>query len=84
MDWQLTAWRMDGNGGWAQQPIITAKAQKPFFADHPDLYVEKLQEMHDDPLFARGPFYTLIGKLKDSADHAWDLRLATVGKELLA
>lgn len=71
LDWQLTPWLMNGLGGWKQQPVITAEAEVPFFADHPDKYIAKLQSMHDDPKYARGPFFTSIGQLKDGREQSW-------------
>lgn len=72
-EWQLTPWLMDGKGGWQQQPIITITGQIPFFADYPNNYIEKLQQLHDDPTIARGAFYTLIGQLKDGLEQSWNV-----------
>lgn len=72
-EWQLTAWRANGSGGWKQQPIITIEGKTPFFADHPLDYINKLQEMHDDPAVMRGIFYTMIGQLKDLLDNSWEV-----------
>lgn len=63
---------MDGHGGWKQQPVILIEGQLPFFADHPDKYISKLQEMHDDPRFARGAFFTFIGQFKDTLEQSWN------------
>ena len=73
LEWQLTPWTMNGQGGWKQQPVITIEGRIPFFADHPQAYIDKLQEMHDDPTLARGAFYTLIGQLRDAKEQAWRL-----------
>ena len=71
LEWHLTAWKVNSKGGWRQQPIILIEGREPFFADHPDDYIRKLEEMHDDPLIARGTFYTLIGQFKDTIDLTW-------------
>lgn len=72
MEWQLTPWRANGDGTWKQQPIITIEGRVPFFGDHPLDYINKLQEMHDDPTIARGIFYTMIGQFKDLLDNSWE------------
>ncbi|GAJ22428.1 unnamed protein product, partial [marine sediment metagenome] len=35
LEWHLTPWRMNGHGGWKEQPIILIEGQEPFFADNP-------------------------------------------------
>ena len=72
LNWSLTPWLMNGQGGWKQQPVILIEGQVPFFADHPDAYIEKFEEMHDDPALMRGQFYTLIGQFKDALEQAWE------------
>ncbi len=71
LEWHLTPWTMTGERSWKQQPVILVEGQIPFFADHPDEYIAKLQEMHDDPAIARGSFYTSIGQLKDAMELVW-------------
>lgn len=71
LEWHLTPWTMNGQGGWKQQPIILIEGRTPFFADHPDDYIIKLQEMHDDLVLARGSFHTFIGQLKDATEQYW-------------
>lgn len=71
LEWHLTPWIMDGHGGWKQQPVILIEGRVPFFADHPDAYIAKFQEMHDDPALARGAFYTLIGQFRDAMEQSW-------------
>lgn len=65
---------MNGQGGWKQQPIILIEGQVPFFADHPQAYIDKLQEMHDDITLVRGLFNTLIGQLKDGMEQSWEVK----------
>lgn len=74
LEWQMTPWTMDGQGGWKQQPVILIEGQAPFFADHPQGYIDKLQKMHDDPALAQGSFYTLIGQLKDAMEQFWGVK----------
>jgi len=62
---------MNGNDGWKQQPVILIEGKTPFFADHPNDYIAKLQEMHDDSTLARGSFYTLIGQFEDAMEQFW-------------
>lgn len=69
--WQVTPWVMNGKGGWTQQPVITIEGEIPFFGGHPNDYIGKLTEMHDDPQYARGIFYTVIGQLRDGLELAW-------------
>lgn len=71
LSWILTSWLVDGHGGWKQQPVIIIEGQVPFFADHPNDYIKKLEEMYDDPQIARGQFYTFIGQFKDALEQAW-------------
>lgn len=70
--WSLTPWQMKGDGTWKVQPIIVVEDHMPFFADHPDAYIERLEEMHDDPTLERGRFFTQIGELKDGLELAWN------------
>lgn len=73
LNWTVTSWQMNYRRGWKTQPvIITEGAVQPFFADHPDAYIQKLQEMHDDPTFERKEFYTLIGQFRDGLEQFWD------------
>lgn len=74
LEWHLTPWTIDGHGSWKQQPVILIEGQIPFFADHPDNYIAKLQEMHDDLTLARGQFYTLIGQFKDATEQFWGVK----------
>ncbi len=72
----MTPWVMNGQGGWKQQPVILIEGRVPFFADHPDAYIAKLQEMHDDAALARGQFYTLMGQFRDAVEQAWSIQPA--------
>lgn len=65
---------MSGNNGWKQQPVILVEGRVPFFADHPQAYIDKLQELHDDPAIARGSFYGCIGQLRDALELAWHVK----------
>ena len=76
-NWSLTPWQMSGKGGWTTQPVILVEGQRPFFADHPDAYAAKLQELHDDPALMRGPFYACIGQLKDATEQVWNIKEAS-------
>ena len=69
--WTLTPWQMNGMGGWKQQPVILVEGRVPFFADHPNDYIAELEQLHDDPDVARGPFWSLIGQLRDAYESAW-------------
>lgn len=71
LGWRITEWLMSGEGGWKVQPVILVEGQKPFFADHPEDYIKKLEAMHDDPALAKGSFYTFIGQLKDGLELHW-------------
>lgn len=73
--WSVTQWLMNGQGGWKLQPVILIEGEVPFFADHPSTYIKKLQEMHEDKTLMRGPFWTLLGQLKDAMEQAWDVGL---------
>lgn len=75
LSWVLTPWLMNGQGGWKQQPVILVEGRVPFFADHPQAYIDKLQELHDDPALVRGTFYTCIGQLKDGLEQAWEIEV---------
>ena len=72
--WQLTPWQMNGDAGWKQSPVITAEGMKPFFADHPKDYIQKLKEMHADSMFARGQFHMYIGQFKDALEQSWEIK----------
>ena len=63
---------MDGKGGWKEQPVILVEGQTPFFADHPQPYIDKLRELRDDPRIERGSFYTMIGQLRDALELSWN------------
>mgnify|MGYP007108819901 CR=1 FL=1 len=63
---------MNGQGGWIEQAIILIEGQTPFFADHPDAYIAKLEQMHSDPLIAQGIFWTYIGQFKDALEQHWN------------
>ena len=71
LEWHLTPWTMDGNRGWKQQPVILIEGQPPFFADHPKDYIEKLEEMSNDPSLIKGAFHTMAGQLKDAMEQHW-------------
>ncbi len=75
LNWALTPWQMNGKGGWTTQPIILVEGQTPFFADHPQAYIAKLQELHDNLTITCGSFYTCIGQFKDALEQGWDLKL---------
>ena len=70
--WTMTPWQVSGQGGWIDQPVILIQGQTPFFADHPQVYIDKLQVMHDDLTLERKPFYTLIGEFKDALEQHWE------------
>lgn len=72
---------MNGQGGWKQQPVILVEGQVPFFADHPDAYITKLQEMHDDKRIARGQFYMSIGQFKDALEQVWENKEVVLWQE---
>jgi len=65
---------MDGKEGWKQQPIILIEGQPPFFADHPQPYIDKLEEMSKDPTLIKGAFHTLAGQLKDALKQYWEVK----------
>lgn len=71
LEWHLTAWTMDGKGGWKQQPIILIEGQPPFFADHPQAYIDKLEEISTDPTITKGAFHTMADQLKDAMEQVW-------------
>ena len=71
--WSLTPWQMNGQGGWTQQPIILVEGEKPFYDDHPDAYIAKLEELHDDVTIERRKFWTLIGEFKDALERYWNV-----------
>ena len=73
LEWHLTPWTMDGKEGWKQQPIILIEGQPPFFADHPQPYIDKLEEMSKDPTLIKGAFHTLAGQLKDALEQYWEV-----------
>ena len=73
LQWTITPWLMNGQGGWTQQPVILVEGRIPFFADHPDAYIAKLLELHDDPALTRMMnLYTLIGQFKDALEYYWN------------
>ena len=75
LEWTITPWKMNGQGSWEGiAPVILVEGRDPFSADHPQALIDKLQELHDDPLLARGDFYTLMGQLKDKMEQAWDTK----------
>ena len=74
VNWTLTAWQMNGQGGWKEQPVILVEGQKPFFADHPQAYIEKLLELNKNPAIVRGRFHTLIGELRDGLENTWEVK----------
>ena len=78
LNWTMTPWLMNGQGGWKQQPVILIEGQVPFFADTPQPYIEKLREMHSDKTLAKGPNWTYIGQLKDGMEQVWDVGLVTL------
>jgi hypothetical protein len=71
LEWHLTTWKMNGKGGWLEQPIILVEGQVPFFADHPQSYIDKLEEMSKDPTLIKGAFHTMAGQLKDALEQYW-------------
>ena len=71
LNWTVTPWEMNGLGGWKQQPVILVEGREPFYTDHPDEYIAKLEELHTDLSLLRGAFYTFIGQFKDGLDNAW-------------
>ena len=71
LEWHLTPWQIDGHGGWKRQPVILIEGQPPFFADHPQAYIDKLEEMSKDPMLIKGAFHTMAGPLKDAMEQYW-------------
>lgn len=71
LEWHITPWQMDGYGGWKEQPIILIEGEKPFYADYPQAYIDKLEEMSKDPTLIQGAFHTLAGQLKDAMEQYW-------------
>ena len=76
LNWTITPWLMNGQSGWKQQPVILVEGRTPFFADHPDAYIERLQALHDDPLLIPGSFWTYIGQLRDALEQAWNVKVS--------
>ena len=73
LNWTVTPWKMSGKGKWEGiTPVILVEGRPPFSADHPDAYIHKLLEMHDDQRLTRGRFYTLIGEFQDALEQYWD------------
>lgn len=72
LSWTVTSWQMNGQAGWKLQPVILVEGQVPFFADHPDAYIVKLLELHDDHTLARGQFFTFIGQFQDALEQFWN------------
>lgn len=70
--WNITPWIMSGKGSWKQQPIILIEGQPPFFADHPEAYIDKLEEMSKDNSLTKGAFHTFSGQLRDALEQVWD------------
>ncbi len=62
---------MNGHGGWEEQPIILIEGEKPFYADHPQTYIDKLEEMSKESILIRGSFHTLAGQLEDAMEQHW-------------
>lgn len=76
LEWTVTQWQMNGKGGWQGiAPVILVEGRHPFSADHPDAYIQRLQEMHDDPALVRGQFYTFIGQFKDALEQHWNVEV---------
>lgn len=71
LEWHLSPWVMNGKEGWKQQPIILIEGCPPFFADHPQAYIDKLEEMSKDCALVKGAFHTLAGQLKDAMEQYW-------------
>ena len=80
LEWALTPWRMNGQGGWKQQPVLLVEGRPPFFADHPRAYINALADLHGDPTITRGPFFTVMGQLQDGLEMAWETEVF-VGKK---
>ena len=74
LNWTITAWQMNGHGGWKEQSVILVEGQAPFSADHPQAYIEKLMELSKNPAMIRGRFYTLIGELRDGLENNWRVK----------
>ena len=72
--WSVTPWMPNGRGGWKQQPIILVEGRVPFFADHPQAYIDKLRELHDDPALSPGVFHTMIGQFQDCLELTWETK----------
>lgn len=74
LNWTITPWQMNGKAGWKEQPVILVEGQKPFSADHPQAYIDKLLELSKNPAIARGRFHTLIGELRDGLENNWEVK----------
>ena len=72
LDWQVTPFTANPEGGWANQPVILVPGKQPLFFDTPEEYITELERMHDSILFARGLFHTVIGQLQDGLENAWE------------
>jgi len=70
LEWHLTPWRMN-SAGWVEQPVILIEGRVPFFADHPQAYIDKLKEMSLDKALIRGAFHALAGQLQDGLEQVW-------------
>ena len=41
--WRLTPWQVAPEGGkWSQQPFLCVDDEPPFYADHPQPYIDRL------------------------------------------
>lgn len=65
---------MNGEGGWKQQPVILIEGEAPFYADHPQPYIDRLEEMSKDPTLIKGQFHALAGQLQDALEQFWDIK----------
>lgn len=80
LNWSLTSWQMNGKGGWTTQPVILVEGRVPFYADHPQAYIDKLLELHDDPALRRlQTLHTQIGQFKDALEYFWQTQQGTNG-----
>ena len=77
LNWTITPWQMTGKGGWKGiAPVILIEGRPPFSAEHPQAYIDKLQEMHDDPILIRWTFFTFMGQFKDALEQHWEVEIA--------
>ena len=79
LNWEITSWQMNGREGWIKQPIILVEGRTPFFADHPQAYIDELVALRNDPaLLPFIAFHTVVGQLQDGLEWFWKVKSAGV------